>query len=394
MRKYGPRMPRAAAAMAVISIALAGAGATAGAAASAAADATAGVVPQARAGSPGPAGLSAVSCTGVSWCMAVGSYTDRSHVRHALALVWNGKAWRELRNPPGGALSSVSCSSASFCMARNGLAGQTEAWNGRTWRAVASPEHAATAPSCGSRSLCTLINGHGSGGSGSVPESWNGRAWRTWSRQTRRCYGNGSPCGLYDVSCGTPADCVAVGTNWASTSDQEPTAVRWHRTSWLRMPELPISSWGHSGILNGVSCAGTFCMTTGNQQVDCGGGFPECGTLAAAATWNGSTGSWTDVSPKFAFTCTSATCTWTRAISCGSPTNCMTLTYQNGNLAWNGTSWNAAPFAPAGSGAALGALSCHHAFCMAVGHQVVSGRRSTLAEFWNGSAWTILTTPR
>lgn len=380
------------AATAVISIALAGAGA--------AADAAPGVVSQARTGSSGPAGLSDVSCTGASWCMAVGSYTDRSHVRHALALAWNGKAWRKLRNPPGQALSSVSCSSASFCMARSGLSrlsglsGQTQAWNGRTWRTVASPQHAASAPSCGSRSRCMLINGRGFGGSGSVAESWNGRAWRTWWRQTKRCYGNGSPCGLYDVSCGTSADCVAVGTNWVSTSDQEPTALRWHRTAWLRMPGLPISAWGHSEVLNQVSCAGTFCMTTGTGQVDCGGGFPVCGTLEAAVIWNGRTGSWTDVSPKVAFTCSSATCAWTRAISCGSPANCMALTYQNGNLAWNGTSWNAAPFAPAGPEAMLGTLSCHQGFCMAVGHQVVSGQRSTLAEFWNGTTWTILTTPR
>src|SRR5262245_2287805 len=58
-------------------------------------------VPRAGADSPGPAGLSAVSCPGSSWCMAVGSYVDRSHVRHALALVWNGRTWRALRNPPG-----------------------------------------------------------------------------------------------------------------------------------------------------------------------------------------------------------------------------------------------------------------------------------------------------
>jgi hypothetical protein len=92
----------------------------------------------------GPAGLSAVSCPSTSWSMAVGSYVGSSHVRHALALTWNGGAWRELPNPPGGVLRSVSCSSARFCMARSGLTGRTETWNGRTWRAVASPVHAAT----------------------------------------------------------------------------------------------------------------------------------------------------------------------------------------------------------------------------------------------------------
>ena len=147
-----------------------------------------------RVGPPGPAGLSAVSCPGSSWCMAVGSYVDRSGVRHALALVWNGQAWRELRNPAGGVLRSVSCSSPSFCMARSGLAGRTEVWNGQTWRAVASPTHAATAPSCGSRSRCMLINGRGIARSGSVVESWNGEGWRTWWRQTSFCFASQGPC--------------------------------------------------------------------------------------------------------------------------------------------------------------------------------------------------------
>jgi len=123
----------AAAALAVVVSALAGAGAVAGAA---------GVVPRARAGLPGAARLSAVSCAGPSWCMAVGSYVGPSSVQHALALVWNGRAWRELRNPPGGVLGSVSCSSDSFCMARRRLDGQTYAWDGRTWRAVTNPKHA------------------------------------------------------------------------------------------------------------------------------------------------------------------------------------------------------------------------------------------------------------
>lgn len=53
----------------------------------------------------------------------------------------------------------------------------------------------------------------------------------------------------------------------------------------------------------------------------------------------------------------------------------------------------AAPFAPAGTGAALVGLSCRQAFCLAVGHRVVSGRNSALAEYWNGTTWKILPKP-
>lgn len=340
----------------------------------------------------GPAGLSAVSCPTTSWCMAVGSYVDRSHVRHAMALEWNGRAWRELRNPPGGVLRSVSCSSPSFCMARSGLAGRTEVWNGRTWRAVASPQHAATAPSCGSRSECMLINSVGAAHSGSVVESWNGRAWRTWAQQTSSCPLSEGPCFTNDVSCGSATSCVAAGaTTNTGGSQQVIGGFRWERTRWVTFRGwLPFD--GNPANAYQVSCVGLFCMTTGSA-------FQEVanGDVAAADAWNGRSHSSTSASPKLGvLTCKSSfqPCAWTKAISCGSSASCMTITIGHGNLAWNGAAWTAAPFAPAGSAAALGGLSCRAKSCMAVGHKTASGRQSTLAELWNGKTWKVVPTPR
>jgi hypothetical protein len=324
--------------------------------------------------------------------MAVGSYIDRSHIRHALALLWNGQTWRELRNPPGAVLKSVSCSSSSFCMARTGLAGRTEVWNGRTWRVVANPTHAATAPSCGSPSLCMLINGRGTNHSGSVVESWNGSSWRTWWRKTSLCPTSLGPCFTADVSCGSPATCVAVGAlTMTGGSEQVVIGLRWHLTKWTRFrSQLPFS--GNPAAAYQVSCAGTFCMAVGGAYQDV---LP--GDIATAATWDGKDGLWTDVSPDLGvITCSHSgyqPCGWTRAISCGSPTNCMTLTFMHGIMAWNGTTWKAAPAAPAGPGAALAAASCHRAFCMAVGHKMTGGR-STLAELWTGTTWKVVPTPR
>jgi hypothetical protein len=325
--------------------------------------------------------------------MAVGSYVDQSHVRHALALVWNGQAWRELRNTPGAVLKSVSCSSASFCMARSGLAGRTEVWNGRSWRAVANPTHAATAPSCGSRSLCMLINGRGVSHSGSVVESWNGSSWRTWWRKTSLCPLSQGPCFVSDVSCGSAASCVAVGalTNTGG-SVQDVVGLRWHRTTWAQF-KAPLPFQGNPAAAYQVSCAGTFCMAVGGSFSDV-----QSGDIASAATWPGTGDTWTDASPNLGvITCGNhgfQPCGWTRAISCGSSTSCMTLPFMHGIMAWNGTTWAAAPPAPAGPGAALGAVSCHKAICMAVGHAMAGGVRSTLAEVWNGSTWKVVRTPR
>ena len=348
--------------------------------------------PPAGAVPSGSAGLSAVSCPRSSWCMAVGSYVDRSQVRHALALEWNGQTWRELRNPPGAVLKSVSCSSASFCMARSGLAGRTEVWNGVTWRTIANPTHAATAPSCGSRSLCMLINGRGVAHSGSVVESWNGSRWRTWWQKTSLCPSSQGPCFMSDVSCGSATTCVAVGAlTMTGGSEQVVIGLRWHRTKWGRF-EFPLPFAGNPAAAYQVSCT-TLCMAVGGAYSDA-----QTGDIAAAATWDGKSTSWTDASPNLGvITCGNhgyQPCGWTKSISCGSPTNCMALTFMHGNMVWNGTTWSAAPFAPAGTGAALGAVSCHRALCMAVGHTMAGGVRSTLAEIWNGAAWKVAPTPR
>src|SRR5215472_1181285 len=62
------------------------------------------------------AAITAVSCAGDSFCMAVGSYSDPSGTARPLAEKWNGQAWDEVALLTGD-MNSVSCVSASFCMA-------------------------------------------------------------------------------------------------------------------------------------------------------------------------------------------------------------------------------------------------------------------------------------
>lgn len=340
---------------------------------------------------PGLSSLSAVSCPVSWWCMAVGSYVDRSGVRHAQALTWNGRYWRALRNPPGGVLRSVSCSSASFCMARSDLTGRTEVWNGHAWRAIVHPKYAATAPSCGSWSRCMLINGRGFDGSGPVVESWNGFKWRTWWQKTSLCPFSEGDCFMAAVSCGTAASCAAFGAlTTTGGSVQSLSGMEWNRTRWTYI-RPPLPSDGNPATVSLTSCSGAFCMTAGSayQQV-------KNGDVAVAFTWNAKTDSVADVSPNLGVLACGGgyePCAWARALACGDPANCMAITYRHGNLAWNGSAWKAAPFGPAGARAALRAVSCHAGFCMAVGHRIVNGNQAPLTEFWNGKTWRILRAP-
>jgi hypothetical protein len=338
-----------------------------------------GVVVHAPAGSAVRASLAAVSCKGSSWCMAVGSYTDRSQVRHALAQIWNGKKWRVLRNLPGHALTSVSCSAAWFCMAAGGPTG-AERWNGTVWRTMTSPRGGVNGVSCGSRKLCMVIfNG--------LVRSWNGTRWRLWRHATDVCSGGPpGPCGLASVSCGSATDCVAVGTQQISNTEQDTVGVAWNGTRWART--FPPNN-GNPAAMNVISCARAFCMAPGSASSDV-----QMGTIALAGTWNATTKSWTDVSPDLGVLCPEFhTCFWAHVISCANSASCMTFG-PSGNQDWNGTAWKAAPSISAGRGSNLGAVSCGGSICMGVGYRTIAGARRTLAELWNGTSWRILPTPK
>jgi hypothetical protein len=329
--------------------------------------------------------LNAVSCQGSSWCMGVGTYQLRAGPRHALAQLWNGTSWRVLKDPPDSFLTSVSCSSPTFCVATGGPT-TTERWDGLAWRAMTSPAHAVTTPSCGSRTLCMVINGANQNDIGGIAESWNGTKWRSWPQDTNACGGPpGLPCGLADVACGSATNCVAVGTITVSQEPVQDTAgAFWNGKKWIRTSP---PGDGNPAAANAVSCAGSFCMAVGGAYSEVAGG-----SVAVAGTFDAATNSWQDVSPNLGVICSGfGVCAWTGAISCGSATNC--LAWRINNLAWNGTTWKAAPTRSAGPGSTLHAAACGGQICMAVGYRTIAGVRRTLAELWNGSTWKILPTP-
>lgn len=90
---------------------------------------------------PGTVGytkLTAVSCTSVVSCAAVGTYQGQP-----IAESWNGKSWR-LQQPPeppvdnySAQLSGVSCASSKACIAvgdSGSPLSYAERYNGSSWR--------------------------------------------------------------------------------------------------------------------------------------------------------------------------------------------------------------------------------------------------------------------
>jgi len=379
--------------------------------------------------SPNPAGarmvsLHAVSCTSTLDCAAVGSDTTPAGSLQTLIERWNAKTWSVVASPSqgvalGGELLGVSCSSAKNCVAvgedhgytQKGLA-VAERWNGTTWSVVApvsdnqSVNHL-SGVSCTSTTDCVAVgyvqyySPDPFGGLLTRVERWNGKKWSILASPSP----GATQSTLAAVSCKTATNCVAVGltTNSAferSLSNLETLAEQWNGTSWsvVSTPD-PISA--PFAVFDGVSCTTTTnCIAVGNTLTVPG----RNDTLIEG--WNGTAWSiMTSPNP------TGATISQLAGVSCTSATNCVAVgrytTSTSPSAAdtgpfetlveqWNGTAWSIVPTPnPAGSTfARLDRVSCTSTTnCMAIGvaAPTSSGTDNPLAEQWNGTVWSIVT---
>jgi hypothetical protein len=159
----------------------------------------------------------------------------------------------------------------------------------------------------------------------------------------------------------------------------------------------PSGAEGTDGRLIGVSCGtASACMAVGTKSLD--------GTKTFAERWDG-TDWWILPTPNPA----SALESQLDGVSCASATNCMAVgssIYSGGEVKtlaqrWDGTSWSnvSAPNVSGMRTNALLGISCSSGTsCIAVGHyapeiSVFMREQKTLIESWDGSAWTIQSSP-
>ena len=150
--------------------------------------------------------------------------------------------------------------------------------------------------------------------------------------------------------------------------------------------------------LIGVSCsAANACMAVGTVLK----GSPVLKGFPLAESWNGM--AWTMKaipSPK------GATNSDLYAVSCSAASSCMAVgMYEDAAAphgvpfaeAWNGTAWTVEtlPSPQGGSDPGPAGVSCASAqACLAVGNVIINGHNNAFSELWNGTTWTIPTTPR
>jgi hypothetical protein len=363
------------------------------------------VVSSPSANSPAYNALHAVTCSSATQCWAVGEYQGTSGDFVELIEQWNGTSWSILSSPPTSAsnLTAVTCLSASQCFAVGYTQGidrfgspfinaTIQQWNGTSWT-DALPFQSGTAlygVSCASTSQCWAVGGSSSG---TLVYEWNGTSWAIISSPNSGTVGNT----LNSIYCISTSICHAVGSQSSGGFDQT-LIERWNGTSWS-VVSSPDSSSAVANDLNGVTCVpGVACWAVGSHENAINNAaqtlVEELSTL----------GTWSIVaSPSY------IPPSMLNSVNCASAQNCLAVgEYNNGTSSsvlyqtvieqWNGTSWTLAKSPNQVSTQAtnnfLQGVTCASASnCWAVGDYVLTNHYQTLTEHWDGTTWSIVSSP-
>ncbi len=292
--------------------------------------------------------LNAVTCISDSDCWAVGQGNmgpgGPNANAHTLAEHWDGSAWSIISTPSAGLdLNAVSCVTSSDCWAvGNGTGGMlADHWNGLVWSSVATPSSSALiyGVSCVSSTECWAV---GYGGNGPAPqtfaEHWDGSAWSIVATPNTSPSQNNE---LNSVACNSASDCWAVG-QVDSAPIYGTLGEHWNGTAWsiVSTPDGANSASGND--LAHVSCFDSSdCWAVGSETPD--------------------NESYTPLAEH-----------------------------------WNGTAWSVVTTASPASTqtSSLVGVSCvSSSDCWAVGGSGTEPPFQTLTEQWDGSTWSIVTSP-
>ena len=353
--------------------------------------------------------LYAVSCAGVSACVAVGAQSSG-----ALAEVWNGTAWQivtvpELNGSTAAQLNGVSCTAANACVAVGydfvGLdqLPLAEAWNGTSWKIEAAPDPAGqekvelTGVSCTHPDACVAVGWYWNSSDVGVTlsEVWNGTSWKI-EPTPNPAAPRASGFLLEGVSCTAPDACRAVG-DWEGFGQRgaigATLAEVWNGAVW-KLQSIPNPKGYGGGILNGAACSGPRgCVAAGNHDNVHGVSVP------LAEGWDGKAWALRPLPNPV-----QASDSYLNGVSCSAAGACTGVGYYYESLAgdnvalaerWDGTSWKLQAPADPTPDSILAGVSCTQADrCVAVGQYYNSSQVGlTLAEVWNGTTWAVQPTP-
>jgi hypothetical protein len=354
--------------------------------------------------------LYGVSCTSAASCTAVGNSDTAPPVTTSLAERWNGTRWTIQHTPnPRVVLTylyAVSCPSQTECMSVGAPNDLAERWNGATWTIQRTPQFTNPAEgailygvSCASSTACTAVGTTGSPASQlpiTLAVRWNGTAWTVQSTPNRSTPAGGTY--LKAVSCADRTACTAVGFvgNEDIAEGNVPLAMSWNGAKWT-IQSTPTPASTNNTNLNGVSCvSATACMAVGYAAESSGNG-----SLPLAESSNGA--AWT-IQPMPAppgegieTTLYGVSCTSRNACTAvGDFYNPVNSSTQSLAERWNGSAWTIQPTVNPGNDVDLYSVSCASpTACTAVGRTFGGATTgwTSLIEQWNGTTWIRVSSP-
>jgi hypothetical protein len=194
---------------------------------------------------------------------------------------------------------------------------------------------------------------------------------------------------LQGVACASSKSCVAVGGRSPTSSGPGGTlAEKWSGSKWsvVKSPDPPGSD---GAALSSAACtSATNCVAVGDYFTS------SHTTLPAAERWNGS--KWSVLSVPAPSGATDASLA---AISCASTANCQAVGVSGENTlaeSWNGSKWKivSSPSPVPGKPNVLSGVACPSTSeCWAVGYYFPGDMSGALTEKWNGSKWSVVSTP-
>lgn len=285
-----------------------------------------------------------------SVCTAVGQQTI-SGVSSPYAQYWNGSTWvNQSAEAPVGAtggelqadhcLSKTSCISAGSYTTKSGTFSLIESWDGSKWaiQSTPNPEGATETKlkgvSCKEITACIAVGYSNAGGKWATVIRGNSG---TWSLQTMPKPAESISSELTGVECTSSTSCVAVGAYNTSASTYWAMAATWNGTEWL-LKTVPKPTGSKKSILLDVSCS-------------------DASNCTAVGAYTNSE----NVQVTFV-------------------------------ARWNGTSWTQqeSPNPAEATNSVLQNIACPDRYsCVAVGDSLNSGMWRPMAQYWNGTSWSL-----
>jgi hypothetical protein len=247
------------------------------------------------------------------------------------------------------------------------------------------------AVACATSSFCVAVgNQSNATGTTTLVEQWNGSTWSIVTSPNATGAGQNQ---LYGVSCAGPSFCVAVGVSGPGGTFVNPLVEQWNGSAWsLGTAATPPSATATE--LNAVSCTtATWCMAAGYST------NASSARFAVAETWNGTAWTVSPITPP-----TGALSSQLDGIDCVSASWCMaggdyenaSMDYLSLAMLWNGSTWSVVSSPNPGNGTSgfFDSVSCAGTqFCVAAGFYYNGTVFQAELAMWNGSTWSNVTAP-